>query len=55
MATGVLLGASITLTQGVFADRESSTASLPLQELQAFAEILSQVKDNYVEDIDDRV
>lgn len=54
MATGVLLGASITLTQGVFADRESSPASLPLQELQAFAEILSQVKDNYVEDIDDK-
>lgn len=54
LATGVILGASITLTQGVFADREASPAALPLQDLQAFAEILSQVKDNYVEDIDDQ-
>ncbi len=54
MATGVLLGASITLSQGVFADRETSSASLPLQELQAFAEILSQIKDTYVEDVDDK-
>ena len=54
MATGVLLGASITLSQGVFADRETSPASLPLQELQAFAEILSQIKDTYVEDVDDK-
>ncbi len=54
LATGALLGASITLTQGVFADREVGPSALPLQELQAFAEILSQVKDNYVEDVDDQ-
>ena len=54
MATGVLLGASITLTQGVFAERNPAPAGLPLQELQAFAEILSQIKDNYVEEVDDK-
>lgn len=53
IATGTVLGASITLTQGVFADREAAPASLPLQELQAFAEILTQVKDNYVEPLED--
>jgi carboxyl-terminal processing protease len=55
LVTGTILGASITLSQGVFADRESNPASLPLQELQAFAEILSQVKDNYVEPVEDKV
>ncbi len=54
LVTGAALGASITLSQGVFADRELPQASLPLQELQAFAEILSQVKDNYVEAVDDK-
>ncbi len=54
LVTGTLLGASITLTQGVFADRASGPASLPLQELQAFAEILSQIKDNYVEPVEDK-
>lgn len=56
LAVGVALGASITLTHGVLADREpTATASLPLQELQAFAEILNQVKDNYVEEVEDTV
>lgn len=54
LMAGALLGASITLTQGVFAEREVGPAALPIQELQAFAEILSQVKDNYVEDVDDK-
>ncbi|MGJ8669782.1 MAG: S41 family peptidase, partial [Oceanococcus sp.] len=54
LATGAILGASITLTQGVFADRAIGPAALPLQELQAFAEILSQIKDNYVEEVDDQ-
>ncbi len=53
LVTGTVLGASITLSQGVFADRELPQSSLPLQELQAFAEILSQIKDNYVEPIED--
>ncbi len=54
LVTGTVLGASITLSQGVFADRELPQSSLPLQELQAFAEILSQIKDNYVEPIEDK-
>jgi carboxyl-terminal processing protease len=56
LAAGVLIGGGLSLTHGVFADRSdrSIDTSLPLQDLQAFVEILNRVKTEYVEEIDDK-
>ncbi|HEX4895142.1 MAG TPA: S41 family peptidase [Solimonas sp.] len=53
LATGVLLGASVTLTQGVLADKARPEA-LPLKDLQTFVEILNRVKNDYVEPVEDK-
>ena len=54
LAAGVVLGASITLTHGVFADKDSSADELPVKDLQTFVEILNRVKSDYVEPVDDK-
>lgn len=53
LATGVILGASVTLTQGVLADKAKPEA-LPLKDLQTFVEILNRVKNDYVEPVEDK-
>jgi len=54
LAAGILIGASVTLTQGVLADRPKADA-LPFKELQTFVEILNRVKADYVEPVEDKV
>ncbi len=54
LAAGILIGASVTLTQGVLADRPKSD-TLPFKELQTFVEILNRVKADYVEPVEDKV
>ena len=53
--SGALIGAGVTLTHGVFAEREAAAARepLPLKDLQAFVEILNRVKSDYVEPVED--
>lgn len=57
IAFGTVFGLSIAITQGVFADREDNikinSGELPVQDLQTFVEILTRVKDGYVEDVSD--
>jgi carboxyl-terminal processing protease len=53
LAAGVIIGAGVALTHGVWADRDSAE-QLPLHDLQNFAEILNLVKADYVEPVDDR-
>jgi carboxyl-terminal processing protease len=54
LALGVLIGAAITLTQGVLARREApETAALPLEDMRTFVEILNRVKSDYVEPVKD--
>lgn len=58
LAAGVLIGGGLSLTHGVLADRSTRTgaqAELPLQDLQAFVEILNRVKNEYVDEVEDRV
>ncbi|MGB1581395.1 MAG: peptidase S41, partial [Nevskiales bacterium] len=51
---GVTLGIAIALGHGVMATRNSeSQATLPLNELRTFVEILNRVKTDYVEPVDD--
>ncbi|WP_420467281.1 S41 family peptidase [Panacagrimonas sp.] len=55
LAAGVLIGVGITLTDGVFANKDKSTEPLPLKDLQVFVEILNRIKSDYVEPIEDKV
>jgi carboxyl-terminal processing protease len=55
LALGVLIGAGITLTQGVLAKREvPAAAELPLEDMRTFVEILNRVKSDYVEPVKDQ-
>lgn len=53
LLTGALIGAGVTLTQGVFAVKTPPSDTLPLKDLQAFVEILNRVKSDYVEPVQD--
>jgi len=55
LAAGALIGASVTLTQGVLADKSSKSSDpLAFKDLQTFVEILNRVKSDYVEPVDDK-
>ena len=53
LAVGIAIGISVTLTQGVFAEREKPEA-LPIKDMQTFIEILNRVKSDYVEPVSDQ-
>ncbi|MFC4250837.1 MAG: S41 family peptidase [Sinimarinibacterium flocculans] len=54
LAAGVLIGASVSLTSGVLADKAKSADTVPVKDLQTFVEILNRVKTDYVEDVEDK-
>ena len=52
---GVLAGLSISIGQGVFAERESSPATgLPVEELRTFSDVFGRIKNDYVEEVPDK-
>ncbi|MDQ7074322.1 MAG: S41 family peptidase [Gammaproteobacteria bacterium] len=51
---GMVLGASLTLGQGVFALRDNSAESMPLNELRNLTDVLTRIKKNYVEEVSDK-
>lgn len=52
LTLGVALGAGVTLTHSVLADK-NKVENLPLKDLQTFVEILNRVKTDYVEPVSD--
>jgi carboxyl-terminal processing protease len=54
LAFGALLGASLTLGEGVLAGKKE-TETLPLEDLRTFTEIFAKIKNDYVEPIEDKV
>lgn len=50
--TGIVLGVSIAIGHSVYALKEDQ--QIPFEDLQAFTEVFSKVKSDYVEAIDDR-
>jgi carboxyl-terminal processing protease len=55
LAAGALIGAAVTLTQGVLADKSKpGTDPLAFKDLQTFVEILNRVKSDYVEPVEDK-
>ncbi len=50
---GTLLGASLTLGQGVWATRNAGDAALPLEQMRTFTDVFSRIKNDYVEEVSD--
>lgn len=54
-AAGAVLGASLTLTHVVLADKDKAAAdNIPVKDLQTFVEILDRVKSEYVDPVSDK-
>jgi carboxyl-terminal processing protease len=53
LVIGLILGVSLTIGSGVFAEREAA-APLPLKELRTFTDVFANIKNNYVEPVDDK-
>ncbi|MEW5823743.1 MAG: S41 family peptidase [Pseudomonadota bacterium] len=56
LTLGVGLGFTLAFGSGVFANRDAAPAeeALPLQELRTFSDILARVKNDYVEEVEDK-
>ncbi|HRH81930.1 MAG TPA: S41 family peptidase [Thiobacillaceae bacterium] len=52
IATGVVLGAALTLNYSAVAERE--VEPLPVEDLRAFTEIFGKIKSDYVEPVEDK-
>lgn len=50
--SGILLGLSLAVGHGVYALKDSE--EIPFEDLQAFTEVFSKVKSDYVESVDDK-
>ena len=49
--SGILLGLSLAVGHGVYALKDNN--DIPFEDLQAFTEVLSRIKSDYVESVDD--
>ncbi len=54
LSLGITLGVSLSIGQGVFANRDSAEETLPLDELRNFTQVFSRIKADYVEPVDDK-
>ena len=54
LITGLMLGVLISIGHGVFAEREASRATLPVEELRTFSDVFGRIKNDYVESVEDR-
>jgi carboxyl-terminal processing protease len=54
LVTGLLAGVLVSIGHGVFAERESTRATLPVEELRTFSDVFGRIKNDYVVDVDDK-
>ena len=55
LLTGLILGLTLAIGQGVIAEKGSSkTGALPLDELRSFTDVFARIKKDYVEEISDK-
>jgi carboxyl-terminal processing protease len=52
--SGLVLGVSLSIGHGVFAEREEPQAALPLEELRSFSDVFARIKADYVEPVEDK-
>jgi len=55
LLTGTVMGFTLSVGSGVFAQRDGQSESLPWDEARLLAEVLERVRQEYVEPVDDRV
>lgn len=55
VVTGLVLGVSLSIGHGVFAEREAPQSALPLEELRSFSDVFARIKADYVEPVEDKV
>ena len=51
---GLILGLTLSLGQGVFADKQQTQVKLPLEELHSFSDVFARIKNDYVEPVEDK-
>jgi len=56
LMVGIVTGLSISIGHGVFAEREQPSAAtgLPVEELRTFSDVFGRIKNDYVEDVEDK-
>ncbi|MDX1812403.1 MAG: PDZ domain-containing protein, partial [Gammaproteobacteria bacterium] len=55
LSVGLIMGVTLAIAQGVFADRQvGSAVRLPVDELRTFTEVFAKIKNDYVEPVDDK-
>lgn len=54
LALGVIFGLPLGTVYNVVADKPSSLQPLPLAELRTFSDVYARIKNDYVEDVDDK-
>ncbi len=52
--SGILLGLSLAVGHSVYALKDDNSKQIPFEDLQAFTEVFSKVKSDYVESVDDK-
>jgi carboxyl-terminal processing protease len=51
---GLMTGLLLSVGHGVFAERENTQATLPVEELRTFSDVFGRIKQDYVVDVDDK-
>ena len=51
---GLMAGVLVSIGHGVFAEREHTRATLPIEELRTFSDVFGRIKNDYVVDVDDK-
>ncbi|HSP00381.1 MAG TPA: peptidase S41, partial [Thioalkalivibrio sp.] len=51
--TGIVLGLALSLSFGVFANKQEGAEAIPLEDLRTFTDVYMRIKRNYVEDVND--
>ncbi|MDX1410432.1 MAG: hypothetical protein R3330_19915, partial [Saprospiraceae bacterium] len=54
LTTGLVLGVLVSIGHGVFAEREDTPATLPVEELRTFSDVFGRIKNDYVESVEDK-
>ena len=54
LTTGLMVGVLASIGHGVFAERDTARATLPVEELRTFSDVFGRIKNDYVVDVDDK-
>ncbi|MFO7603826.1 MAG: S41 family peptidase [Gammaproteobacteria bacterium] len=54
VALGLFTGLLLAIGHGVMAERPVQNGSLPLEDIRALSEVFGKIKENYVEDVEDK-